>query len=269
MIRLHKKAFTLIELLVVIAIIALLLAIILPSLHKTKDQAKFIVCKTGLHQYGLSGELYLTDFDNRFPDPYNWLHNYNQMTTTLACAWHDIRNDYDVDPEKAGWMWPYIDGKEVHVCPKLDELAKTYGQEHRGHDSAIPMDPQYTYCMNGYFGKKDPTLGLGPYSVVANKLQVKGPATCFFFCEENTWLLNGMSVWSLNNNHLIGRVEPYNPGDISGAFGSFHKISIQGIAAQVYGSVEEEDIGVSNAVFLDGHLEVVHPKDTFRLGWPK
>ena len=63
-----NKAFTLIELLVVIAIIALLLAILLPSLQKAKKQAQAIICKSNLHQWGLIWRLYTDDYNGHFSD---------------------------------------------------------------------------------------------------------------------------------------------------------------------------------------------------------
>ncbi len=48
-----KKAFTLIELLVVIAIVALLMAILLPTLQRVRRQAKAVACQSNLHQWGL------------------------------------------------------------------------------------------------------------------------------------------------------------------------------------------------------------------------
>jgi prepilin-type N-terminal cleavage/methylation domain-containing protein len=269
------KAFTLIELLVVIAIIAMLLAVIIPAMRKAKEQTKFTVCKTGLYQYGLAGEMYLMDNDNAFANAHNWLHNWAALPwEDRACAWHDRRNDYDVDPENSGPMWPYIDSKKIHVCPKLREIAKPYGQYHYNHFAyppPVPMEPQYGYCVNGYLSEKLDTAGM--YSAVTKRSQVKVPSKCFYFAEESTWPLKELSVFSLNNNHLIALYDPPYEETISGIFGTFHQISNEAIAAQVQSKlndqlVDDKDMGVSNAVFLDGHLETVSYKDTFRLGWP-
>ena len=58
----NKKAFTLIELLVVISIIALLLAILMPSLQAAREQARSVVCKANLKQLGLAFFMYAEDW---------------------------------------------------------------------------------------------------------------------------------------------------------------------------------------------------------------
>ena len=63
-----RNAFTLIELLVVIAIIAILAAILLPSLAKTKATALKSQCVNNLKQWGLGLAMYSNDNQGSFPD---------------------------------------------------------------------------------------------------------------------------------------------------------------------------------------------------------
>jgi len=63
----NSTGFTLIELLVVIAIIALLMAILLPSLQRVRKQAKAVTCRAYLKQWGQVLALYTEDHEGRFP----------------------------------------------------------------------------------------------------------------------------------------------------------------------------------------------------------
>lgn len=56
-----NRGFSLIELLVVVAIIALLIAILVPSLSRARDQAKTAGCLSNLRQVGVGVEMYVTD----------------------------------------------------------------------------------------------------------------------------------------------------------------------------------------------------------------
>jgi prepilin-type N-terminal cleavage/methylation domain-containing protein len=67
-----KRGFTLIELLVVIAIIAMLLAILIPVLGKTKAMARKVVCKSNLKQWGLVFGMYTQDNGGRFVPGASW-----------------------------------------------------------------------------------------------------------------------------------------------------------------------------------------------------
>lgn len=62
----HRTGFTLIELLVVVAAIALLMAILMPALQLARRQAKAIVCRSNLRQWGVMFYAYTEDSDRRF-----------------------------------------------------------------------------------------------------------------------------------------------------------------------------------------------------------
>lgn len=59
--------FTLVELLVVIAIVAILAALLLPSLTKAKNASRRAACISNLHQVGMAVHMYAQDHEGRIP----------------------------------------------------------------------------------------------------------------------------------------------------------------------------------------------------------
>jgi len=62
-----SHGFTLIELLVVVSIIALLIAILLPSLNQARESARRVVCGTNLKQIGYAISMYTMDAKGTYP----------------------------------------------------------------------------------------------------------------------------------------------------------------------------------------------------------
>lgn len=246
-----KKGFTLIELLVVIAIIALLMSIMMPALAMVKKHTRFIVCRSNLRQYGFAGRMYLDENNSRFPNTLVWL--YSNMPSGY-CMWHDKANNLSKHPENAGVLWPYLKAKDVHLCPSFRIACKLRGCSNPNHTSSIPIEPQYSYSMNAFLGGD----GAGAVSIES---QVVRPDQTFFFSEENSWTIPGLSCsgCGINDNNLRIGI----PDDIVDCFATYHIASDSAL-----------NEGRANIVFLDCHLDTIKAEDqyngaNFELAWPR
>ena len=250
------KGFTLIELLVVIAIIALLLSILVPALTKVKDQAKFVICKSNLRNYGLVGTMYAAENTGKLPYPWKSIYSEFQYPgENRNCRWHNEDYDLTRHPEYAGPLWPYLEVKDVNLCPAFKSISFVKGEDHPSHTAGMPIVPQFGYSMNGFLGVYGGPTDIRDHYV--DKIsKIAQPATVFFFAEENMWL-NQWCGNVLNDNALISHWTDTNVVPYEDAFATFHK-------------AKDEDMneGVSNAVFCDGHVEQVDPGNTQDLSWP-
>ncbi len=262
----NKKGFTLIELLVVIAIIALLMGILMPTLRKAREAANSIVCKNNLRNYGLAGTMYLQANDDMFPFGLTCI--YSRATFTdehpWECRWHDA----GVEPD--GPMWPYLKIKGVHCCPSFAAIARTRGANHPLHlfSLNIPIKPTFSYSMNGRLSAGGCNSASGGYSDLTSNLgqmiglgQVRHPARVLFFTEENIWIIRssdkppGLNLSYFALNDMYFGTQKNGNGD---CIATFHKANDS-----------KQNTGVSNVLFIDGHVseEKAYDKEDIALGY--
>jgi len=118
-----QKAFTLIELLVVIAVIAILMAILMPALHRAREGGKRMVCLSNLKQLTLAWNMYADENEDKLVNGATGFSDRNM-------SWGDHRNelswidtfdnsnwDVQIDGIRRGALWPYIKNEDMYRCP--------------------------------------------------------------------------------------------------------------------------------------------------------
>ena len=111
-----RRGFTLIELLVVIAIIAILAAILFPVFARAREKARQASCSSNLKQLGLGMEMYLTDYDEMYPNRdliYPGRPNPNPPPTE--------------DPPDWAILYPYLKNTQILQCPSEKSRVIGYG----------------------------------------------------------------------------------------------------------------------------------------------
>ena len=112
--RTSEKAFTLMELLVVISIIAMLMAILMPSLNRARQSGKTIRCMANLRNISTALEIYAENYYNLYPLA-TWENTWGTPNYLSISSYPVPFSGFYYS-----WMeqlYPYHESKEIYLCP--------------------------------------------------------------------------------------------------------------------------------------------------------
>ena len=126
------KSFTLIELLVVVAIIAVLVAVLLPGLHRARQLAIQTACAANLRQHGMGWRMYADDFRGKVPIPHDdWRVFFCWSTNYPAGIGMLVRGGYipmPIDINVWGDLYTFdVRKRGICACPAIVPMSKFLG----------------------------------------------------------------------------------------------------------------------------------------------
>jgi prepilin-type processing-associated H-X9-DG protein/prepilin-type N-terminal cleavage/methylation domain-containing protein len=129
-----RTAFTLIELLVVISIIALLVAMLLPALSQSRENARSVLCLSNLRQLAMAAHQYADSHRGRFPMAY---YTSVQMPLVYQHNW-DFTLVRDTSSGtiqiRPGLLWAHRTNPQIQQCPSYDGRSNTVADPFTGYN---------------------------------------------------------------------------------------------------------------------------------------
>lgn len=205
-----RRGFTLVEMLVAIAVIAILAALLFPTVVKAQMRAQRTACASNMRQIGAAVEAYAADWDQHYPAAWN-------------CDSVLIRSK---SPSLLALMQSYTPSKALWACPS--DIGETDPQDWSGFRQRTP--PFYkigpgSYEWPGYGCTDMPPLAARPTTFVHK------PAITPLLYEGRPWhrpYPPNISYWKNDtispynvcycDGHIGFRTAPQMLGDMAEAF---------------------------------------------------
>jgi prepilin-type N-terminal cleavage/methylation domain-containing protein/prepilin-type processing-associated H-X9-DG protein len=173
--RFGRNGFTLIELLVVIAIIAVLAALLLPALSKSKEKALTAGCLNNLRQLTLCWAMYAHDHNDILP-PNNSVYDINTGQPIpgidLSETWcpGNARTDTNSSNIEKGYLFSYNRSAAIYHCPADRSLVES------SPGQTLPLLRTRSYNMSQSLnGLGGPTVGLWWVPSFQRLTQIQNP----------------------------------------------------------------------------------------------
>jgi prepilin-type processing-associated H-X9-DG protein/prepilin-type N-terminal cleavage/methylation domain-containing protein len=234
-----RFAFTLVELLVVIGIIALLIAILLPSLAKARVQANTVKCASNLRQLGTITQMYANENKGYIPRDYNTGSQYEtgqylyaeQFGKYFLKDFVSIGNQGGAPASRDIALKPQFARIGVYQCPVFpnDEQQLDYVS------NGFQITPKYFRT-----GRAQPSI---------NITQIKHGSEILYLTEGNAELEAG----GPNNNPPPN----YTAHDV---WKDAHIIGTSG-DRRIMDLTDKRHGGMINCLYIDGHVETKPLKD--------
>ncbi len=144
----RPRAFSLIDVLVSIAVIAVLIALLLPSLGPVKETARQVACRSGVRQLGLGIAMFADDHQDWIPKS-KWVNPPQPKPAQTVCLTY---------PGKAGFEWDglgilyheqYIVSPGSFYCPSHKADLRYSDQVELWHNPAGIIVGNYQYRAGG------------------------------------------------------------------------------------------------------------------------
>lgn len=221
-----KKTFTLIELLVVIAIIAILAAMLLPTLNKSKDRSHTAECLSSLKQVGYFISMYSDENSEKYPP-------------------QTINNDLKSNDWAKALAQVYMPGKEYK------DYYKTFACPAKVPAYPTTLDPWgVTYGMNSFIASASTNSGVyGTQDYThANPIFWKQPSKTILLCDSPSPAL-------INAGYLVyGDLYTYKWGHNSASGTNILCLDGHGEFVSTNGVTKQIDTTTALAYFSDYYI---------------
>jgi prepilin-type N-terminal cleavage/methylation domain-containing protein/prepilin-type processing-associated H-X9-DG protein len=249
-----KKAFTLIELLVVIAIIALLLAILIPSLNKARELAQRIICGNHLKTLTGASTTYASSQGGYFvPASYSPYYDPTQPNggnpSQQSCMWmvnEAFRRYTDVDAYRIQGD-SLLNTPDDFLCPS-DKITKN-----PDYDTGQSAPTSYGYNLTDWAGVS--WNAMWPGKIVGHKADtIRDPAEKLHFIDAIDWWTQWSGARYKAKWDIVGQAPVWMYAPIAG------KTPPQ---PHVYGAVFYRHNEGAVIGFYDGHSEYLKKEKIF------